>query len=123
MPKQFLTDSDIEDLHRKGIRFLQVGDAVVLTDLAYEKAKRLGVQLVSGTTDAPPAAPVRPYLSDAKPPQTPGRSASVSTAASAPASDIEQRIRSAVLAKLGAQVDAQLLDNIIHRVVKATGLK
>jgi hypothetical protein len=36
---------------------------------------------------------------------------------------IEQRIRSAVIAKLGNQVDPKLLDNIIHRVVKATGLK
>jgi hypothetical protein len=37
--------------------------------------------------------------------------------------DIEGRIRAAVIARLGNQVDAKLLDNIIHRVVKATGLK
>jgi hypothetical protein len=36
---------------------------------------------------------------------------------------IEERIRSAVIAKLGDQVDAKLLDNIIHRVVKGIGLK
>jgi hypothetical protein len=36
---------------------------------------------------------------------------------------VEQRIRSAVIAKLGNQVDAKLLDNIIHRVVKGIGLK
>jgi hypothetical protein len=38
-------------------------------------------------------------------------------------SDIEKRIRSAVIAKLGNQVDAKMLDNIIHRVVKGIGLK
>jgi hypothetical protein len=37
--------------------------------------------------------------------------------------DIEKRIRSAVIARLGNQVDAKLLDNIIHRVVKGIGLK
>ena len=36
---------------------------------------------------------------------------------------VEQRIRAAVIAKLGDQVDAKLLDNIIHRVVKGIGLQ
>jgi hypothetical protein len=36
---------------------------------------------------------------------------------------IENRIRSAVIAKLGSQVDGKLLDNIIPRVVKGIGLK
>jgi hypothetical protein len=34
-----------------------------------------------------------------------------------------QRIRSAVIARLGAQVDANLLDVIIKRVLNATGVK
>jgi hypothetical protein len=37
--------------------------------------------------------------------------------------DVEKRIRSAVMARLGNQVDAKVLDNIIHRVVKGIGLK
>ena len=141
MAKTFYTDKDIEELQRKGVKSLRVTDDVALTDLAYEKAQRLGIQIVADV-DAPPAAPVRPYLSDMKPtPTQPFVSAqdkskvdsdSKASAASetvvAPIqkqadSAIEQRIRSTVLAKLGNQVDAQLLDNIIHRVVKATGLK
>lgn len=131
MPKKFFTETDIEELHRKGGKSLQVNDEVVLTDLAYERAKRLGIQLVFDHVDTPPAAPVRPYLSDKEPARTQPSPASISSA-SALTPDlsqgergtvIEQRIRSAVLAKLGNQVDAQLLDNIIHRVVKATGLK
>ncbi len=42
---------------------LVLNDNLVLTDLAYEKAKRLGMSLVSASITTPPAAPVRPYLS------------------------------------------------------------
>jgi len=134
MAKTFYTDKDIEELQRKGVKSLRVTDDVALTDLAYEKAQRLGIQIVADVDVPPPAAPVRLYLSDKKPTPTQPKADSVST--TSPASEaaltptqkqvdsaIEQRIRSAVLAKLGNQVDANLLDNIIHRVVKATGLK
>jgi hypothetical protein len=135
MAKQFYTEKDIEDLAQRGVKSLQVTDEVVLTELAYEKARRLGLQLVTNLPDNPPAAPVRPYLSQNQP--VPARlgtspvSQPISQPAVAPreavergkASEIEQRIRSAVIAKLGNQVDAKLLDNIIQRVVKSTGLK
>jgi len=128
MPKQFYTERDIEDLFSNGTRSLQVTDDVVLTELAYEKAKRLDFQLITDRADVPPAAPIRPYLSENNPVQAKPVIASVSAASSQPkptqsGSDIETRIRSAVIAKLGNQVDANLLNNIIHRVVKATGLK
>ena len=128
MPKKFYTEKDIEELVRSGIKSLEVCDDVVLTELAYEKAKRLGFQLITDRADNPPAAPVRPYLSEKNPVQSKPVVASVSSAESQPKptqseGDIETRIRSAVIAKLGNQVDAKLLDNIIHRVVKATGLK
>ena len=128
MPKKFYTEKDIEELVHSGVKSLEVCDDVVLTELAYEKAKRLGFQLITDRADVPPAAPVRPYLSEKNPVQAKPVVASVSSADSQPkptqsSSDIETRIRSAVIAKLGNQVDAKLLDNIIHRVVKATGLK
>jgi hypothetical protein len=128
MPKKFYTEKDIEDLFNSGTKSLPVTDEVVLTELAYEKAKRLGFQLITDRADVLPAGPVRPYLSEKNPPQAKPVTASVSSAVSQPkptqsGSDIETRIRSAVIAKLGNQVDAKLLDNIIHRVVKATGLK
>jgi len=128
MPKKFYTEKDIEDLFHSGTKSLQVTDEVVLTELAYEKAKRLGFQLITDRADVPPAAPVRPYLSEKNPLQAKPVTASVSSNESQPkptqsGSDIETRIRSAVITKLGNQVDAKLLDNIIHRVVKATGLK
>src|SRR5258706_10307062 len=130
MPKKFYTEKDIEDLFNSGTKSLQVLDDVVLTELAYEKAKRLDFQLIYDRADVPPGAPVRPYLSEKNPPHASRKpvTASVSSTESQPGptqsgSDIETRIRLAVIAKLGNQVDAKLLDNIIHRVVKATGLK
>src|SRR5512138_244151 len=129
MPKEFYTEKDIEDLFARGIRSLQVTENVVLTELAYEKANRLGLQLASDRVDNPPAAPVRPYISaqsthQPKPTIGPAvQMASQPQPTPSSAGDIENRIRSAVIAKLGNQVDAKLLDNIIQRVVKGVGLK
>ena len=129
MPKEFYTEKDIEDLFQRGIRSLRLTENVVLTELAYEKANRLGLQLISDHADNPPAAPVRPYLSEAGTVRPQPIVAPVAPAMTQPqptppgASDVEKRIRSAVIAKLGNQVDGKLLDNIIHRVVKGVGLK
>jgi hypothetical protein len=127
MPKEFYTERDIEDMWKRGVMSLQMGDNVVLTDLAYEKAQRLGMQLLrpaSGQREPvekpvePPAAPVRPYLSQ---PGTPVTSPAV--VARTEEADLAGRIRAAVLAKMGSQVDPQLLDSIIQRVLKSTGVK
>ncbi len=127
MPKEFYTEKDIEDLVKRGVMSLNVTDDVVLTELAYEKANRLGMKLVRAQADNPPAAPVRPYLSEkasARP--APAAAAFVPPSAPAPSAaqgDLRGRIRSAVIAKLGTQVDPLLLDTIIERVLKTTGIK
>jgi hypothetical protein len=130
MPKEFYTEKDIEDLFNRGVRSLQLTENVVLTELAYEKARRLDFQLITDRADNPPAAPVRPYISEqqtTRPVSTIGPVTPVVEAQPKPAqsnsSDVEAKIRSAVIARLGNQVDAKLLDNIIHRVVKSVGLK
>ena len=118
MPKEFYTERDIEDMFKRGVTSLHLTDNVVLTELAFEKAQRLGLQLVKEKPVEPPAAPVRPYLS--QPPKT------VVTAAAPPApaeADLVARIRAAVVAQLGSQVDPVLLDTIIQRVLKSTGVK
>jgi hypothetical protein len=53
MPKTFYTERDIEDLVKQGVKSLIVDDDVVLTDLAYEKARRLGLELLR-ERDQPP---------------------------------------------------------------------
>ena len=118
MPKEFYTERDIEDMFKRGILSLQINDNVVLTELAYEKAKRLGVQLLREKPLEPTAAPMRPYLSEL---QTPA--AAQAGPAQKPEADLTTRIRAAVSARLGTQVDPALLDVIIERVLKSTGAK
>jgi L-fuculose-phosphate aldolase len=62
MPKIFLTERDIEDIARQGQTVIALDADTVLTDLAYEKARSLGLAVISPGGDAPPGAPVRPYL-------------------------------------------------------------
>jgi len=124
MPKEFYTEKDIEDLVKRGVLSLDVNDNCVLTDLAYEKANRLGMKLIRSRPDNPPGAPVRPYISE-KVVARPAMAAAISAAPLLPAAqdDLPGSIRSAVFSKLGTQVDPALLDTIIERVLKSTGLK
>jgi hypothetical protein len=118
MPKEFYTERDIEDMFKRGILSLQVNDNVVLTELAYEKANRLGMQLLREKPFEPPAAPVRPYISELIKPN-PGPT----VPAHPLEADLSARIRAAVNARLETQVDPALLDVIIERVLKSTGAK
>lgn len=115
MPKQFYTEHEIEDMVRQGIQSLELNDNVVMTELAYEKANKLGLKLVRAV-DNPPSAPVRPYLTGAA-------AGSVSSVAATSSGDLHARVREAVTARLGKQVDPALLDTIIARSLKAVGLK
>lgn len=129
MAKVFFTEHDIEDMVKRGERSLVVTDDVVLTDLAYEMARRLGVQLVQ-PTDTPPAAPIRPYINKAASPAAAQTPAAVpATPVAAPAAGarvaaIKARVKAAVLAQLGSSaVDEATLDRIIERVAADLGLK
>lgn len=132
MPKEFITEKDIEDLVKRGVTSLETGDHIVLTPLAYEKAAKLGLRLVSGKPENPPSAPVRPYVSQKQAAPLPAPSGcgcssqqccSATTPAPAVPGDLHQRVREAVVGRLGAQVDAGLLDVIIKRVLQSTGAK
>ncbi len=118
MAKEFYTERDIEDMVKRGILSLQITDEVVLTELAYEKAQRLGMQLIRQQPLQPPAAPIRPYIS-----QNVKSQPESSPPPPIPEKDLAGQIRTAVNGKLGSKVDPTLLDAIIQRVVKSTGLK
>lgn len=120
MPKKFYTERDIEDMAARGQYSLTVDEDVVLTELAFEKANRLGVKLVQ-PHQTPPAAPIRPYLSEpVKPAET---CPACSTPATSNNSNLRERIRSAVQAKLGNQIDPALLETIITRVLNNVGVE
>lgn len=119
MSKTFYTERDIEDMARRGERTLVVNDDVVLTDLAYEAARKLNVELVQ-PHDTPPGAPIRPYINNAEQPF----SAAMTGLPSSPRVDaIKERVKSAVKARLGSQVDDAVLDRIIERVAADLGLR
>ena len=126
MPKKFYTERDIEDMIRQGNFSLELTDDVVLTELAYEKAERLGMNLIKEHA-SPPAAPVRPYISaELNPKPVAQKPGSYQAASSAPAptqTDLKKRVRDAVFARLGGQVDPVLLDTIINRVLNSVGIK
>ena len=128
MAKVFYTEHDIEDMVKRGERSLVVTDDVVLTDLAYEMARRLGVQLVQ-PTDTPPAAPIRPYINKAPSPAAGQSAIATPAAAAAPLTGarvaaIKARVKAAVLAQLGSgAVDEATLERIIERVAADLGLK
>ncbi|MBN1921616.1 MAG: hypothetical protein JW892_10250 [Anaerolineae bacterium] len=101
MPKTFYTENDIKALAARGIQSLAINDDIVLTDLARQKARDLGIKLLrgSGATAAPPAQPARPSPPD-------------------PASaDLLRRVRQAVTARLEHPVDPALLDAVIQQVL------
>ncbi len=147
MPKQFYTERDIEQLVSSGTHQLTLNDNVVLTEQAYEAARRLGLALLQDRPSAPPSAPVRPYLSKipadkpAAPAQPLAPQAAASYAAPTPppaapevarsaapevarsAAPTAERIRAAVVARLGDSIDPALLNTIIHRVLESTGVK
>jgi len=96
MAKVFYTERDIEDLHARGVTSLDVHDDVVLTDLARERALKLGVRLLR----VQPAAHVEDRADAAR----------------------FHRVKAAVLARLGDQaVDPALLDAVITRVLASFG--
>ena len=121
MSKEFFTEKEIEDLYKQGVRSLKLSGNVVLTELAYEKAHRLGLHLIQEQPDNPPSAPVRPYLvqTHLEPAGTSGKRSPAQTVSE----DLQTRIRQAVSTRLGNKIEADLLEDVIHRVLKSTGLK
>ncbi len=96
MAKVFYTERDIEDLHARGVTSIDVHDDVVLTDLARERALKLGVRLARVKPGAHPPVGDNDVLI--------------------------QRVKAAVLAALdGRRVDSELLDAVVRRVVAEMG--
>ena len=57
----YYTAKDIEELAAKGVRQLQIGPGITLTDFARESAQQLGIELVDSRKQAPqPSAPGSP---------------------------------------------------------------
>jgi len=62
MAKIILTDEDIENIAAQGKTSLVIEENMLLTDLAYEKAKRLGIEILQFTQQNSPSVPVQSHL-------------------------------------------------------------
>ncbi len=133
MPKTFYTERDIEDLAKRGVISLVEDDDVVLTDLARDKAMRLGIELLRAH-EKPPSAPERPYITKMVSPSasspgseiTPQPGSTIKTPVSSTTTsrdNLYENVRAEVVTRLGDSVDPKLLDTIIRRVLQNVGVK
>ena len=111
MPKEFYTERDIEDMVKRGVLSLVIDDDVVLTDLARERAMRLGVEL---QRERPPSAPERPYIAKIVSPSA----SSADPIKKSSGADIYQQVYDSTIARLGDSVDPKLLETIIRRILQ-----
>jgi hypothetical protein len=92
MAKTFYTERDIQDLADRGVTEIEVNDDVVLTDLGREMALKLGIRLVRATATHPEDRAE---------------------------AELIHRVKAAVIARLGDQVDATLLETVVKKVITA----
>ncbi|MFN7036235.1 MAG: hypothetical protein ACK4SN_07705 [Bellilinea sp.] len=96
MAKKFLTARDIDFHADQGVTEIHVDDDLVVTDLGQERARERGVRLIR--RPAGEKSPPHPEC------ETP-----------APAADVVQQVRSAVIARLGGTPEG--LDQIIQKIL------
>ena len=100
MPKTIYTERDVEDLARRGVKEIALTEEVYLTDVARERAEKLGIALRASTVASNvKSAPALPAVAR---------------------ENIEQvvsQVKQDVIAKLGSSVDPALIDRIVRRVL------
>jgi hypothetical protein len=121
--KTFYTERDIEDLFKQGIMTVTLSDDIVMTDLAYEKARKLEMKIAQAD-GTPPASPVRPYISAAEKTVADRAfsSPTCSCAESSKVAEIKAKVHETVKERLGSSADETMLDEVIDRVAKDLGL-
>ena len=109
MAKTFYTERDIEDLAAQGAQSLPVDENTVLTELARERARELGIEIVEVQADSSSA------------PQRSADAPKAQADALPSGAELESRIYNSVKTRLGDQVDETLLRAIVRRVLKNVG--
>jgi hypothetical protein len=102
MARTIYTERDIEEMARKGVSELTLGENVYVTDVARERAEKLAIRLV------PPAVMV-----SASPVVVPSRA----TPGSIDKEELYRRVKAGVLARLGNSIDEKIIDQVARKVV------
>lgn len=112
---EFYTEIDIIDMVRGGKRSLVLLEDDRITDVARERALKEGINITRPPSEAAKRpeyqAPAMTSARRREPASIPG-----------PRGDIYQRVRDAVQSKLGSSVDAQMVDDVIRRVLEQLGI-
>ena len=98
MAKTIYTERDVEDAARRGVKEIALTDDIYLTDVARERAEKLGIALRTSPTSMQPA----------------------SAMLSVPKENVDQvvsQVKADVIAKLGPSVDPVLIERIVRRVL------
>lgn len=105
MPKVFYTEHDMDELKARGVMSIDLTENIAMTDLAIERAFKLGIKINRVGQGAPQAS----------------YSPSVNTYAAYPRETSEGdflKVKAGVLARLNGQVDDAVLEATIRRVLK-----
>ncbi len=98
MSKTIYTERDIDDLARRGVKEITMTDEIYVTDIARERAEKLGIALRVAATPAAPASEL---------PTVPRENTE----------QLVSQVKADVIAKLGPGVDAAVIERIVRRVV------
>jgi hypothetical protein len=102
MAKTIYTERDVEDLAQRGGKEIVLTDNIYLTDLARERAEKLGIALRVEAGQASGAAAAKVGVP------------------SIPRENVEEiigKVKADVIAKLGPSVDPTVIDRIVRRIV------
>jgi hypothetical protein len=102
MARTIYTERDIEELARKAVSELTLGENVYVTDVARERAEKLAIRLVAPVVMVSPSPTVMPSRS------TPG---------SIDKEELYRRVKAGVIARLGSNIDENIIDQVARKVV------
>jgi hypothetical protein len=112
---EFYTEIDIIDMVRAGKRSLVLNEDDRITDVARERALKEGFNITRPPSEAAKRPEYQaPAMSSGSPP---GRTRTADRR-----EDIRRRVQKAVKSKLGDAVDAQMIDDVIRRVLDQLGI-
>ncbi len=111
MARTFYTERDIEDMAKRGITEIEINDSVYITDVAREMMDKLGIKR-KVTNGAPASSGVlaSPDVANLHKP---------ATLTDSEKQEVIDKVKSGVIARLGAGVDSVVVDQIVRRVVGA----
>jgi hypothetical protein len=117
MARTFYTERDIEDLAKRGVTELELNDSVYITDVAREMMDKLGIKRkVTNSAAASSSVLASPDVANLRKPVPASKNLALSNGEK---QELIDKVKSGVIARVGAGVDSAVVDQIVRRVVGA----